>query len=82
MPIYEYRCKDCGNINEFLVGVGRDNVEIKCVHCGSKSLDKIVSKSYVSNSINAFNSHGGKTCRGRDERCNTPPCSVDNTCKR
>jgi putative FmdB family regulatory protein len=30
MPIYEYRCKDCRELNEFLVGVVQDKIEIKC----------------------------------------------------
>jgi len=28
MPIYEYKCRDCGKISEFLVGVGQLDEEI------------------------------------------------------
>ena len=82
MPIYEYKCKDCGRISEFLVGVVQDKVEIKCSHCGSKKLEKIFSKSFISTSGHLIGSQGGKTCCGRDERCDKPPCSDDDVCKR
>lgn len=82
MPIYEYKCKDCGGINEFLVGVAWDKVEIKCSRCGSEKLEKIFSKSFISTGGHFIGSQGGKTCCGRDERCDTPPCSDDGVCKR
>ncbi|MDH5186021.1 MAG: hypothetical protein OEZ20_02825 [candidate division WOR-3 bacterium] len=81
MPIYEYQCKNCGKISEFLIGVVQDKIEIKCKHCKSKELDRVFSKSFISKSGNIIGSQGGKTCCGRDERCDTPPCS-DGTCKR
>ena len=82
MPVYEYECKNCGRVSEFLVWVTQEKVELKCRHCGSKELDKIFSKSFISTSGNLIGSQeGGKTCCGRDERCDIPPCS-DGTCKR
>ena len=82
MPIYEYRCKDCGNVSEFLEGVGRGEAEKVCKHCGSQELTKIFSTSYVSSSSHFIGSQGGKTCCGRDERCDIPPCSDEGVCKR
>ena len=82
MPIYEYKCKDCGKISEFLVGVGQDKLEIKCSHCGGAKLDRIISGSFISTSGNIIGSQGGKTCCGRTERCDTPPCSDGSICKR
>ena len=35
MPIYEYRCRECGRIQEFLI-IGDANVDIVCPDCGSK----------------------------------------------
>jgi putative FmdB family regulatory protein len=81
MPIYEYQCKHCGKITEFLVGVVQDKTEIKCKHCASTELNRIFSKSVISKSGNIIGSQRGKTCCGRDERCDTPPCS-DGSCKR
>jgi len=82
MPIYEYRCKDCGKISEFLVGVSKEDDEIKCQHCGGKNLDKILSKSFISTTGNLIGSQGGKTCCGREERCGIPPCSKNGRCER
>jgi putative FmdB family regulatory protein len=82
MPIYEYKCKDCGKVTEFLVGIGKEQPEIKCNFCKSKRLEKIFSQSFISTSSNIIGSQGGKTCCGRTERCDTPPCSSDGVCKR
>ena len=82
MPIYEYECKDCGKMSEFLVGVSQDKLEIKCRHCGSRKLGKIISGSFISTSGNMISSQGSKTCCGRIERCDTPPCSDNGVCRR
>ena len=81
MPIYEYKCKDCGQISEFLQGIGTDKSKRKCKHCGSTELSKIFSKSFVSTSGHFLGSQGGATCCGRTQRCENPPCS-DGSCKR
>ena len=47
MPIYEYRCTQCGKISEFLVGIGSEDTELKCRHCGSEELVKMISTSFV-----------------------------------
>ncbi len=39
MPIYEYKCRDCGRISEFLESTGGKSRR-KCVHCGGAKLDK------------------------------------------
>ncbi|MCK9614678.1 MAG: hypothetical protein M0R48_04135 [Candidatus Omnitrophica bacterium] len=74
MPIYEFKCKDCGKISEFLIGVGQNKLEKKCSFCESKKLEKIFSQTFVpiNNSIGCL--QGGKTCCGRTERCDKPPC--------
>lgn len=82
MPIYEYKCKDCNKISEFLVGVGKESPEIKCRFCKSEKLDKIFSQSFIATSGNLIGSQGGKTCCGRTERCDTPPCSDGGVCAR
>lgn len=82
MPIYEYQCKSCGKISEFLVGVTQRKTEIKCKHCGSRELNKIFSKSFISRGGNLIGSQGGQTCCGRTERCDTPPCSDGGICNR
>ena len=43
MPIYSYKCKQCGAIFDFLVGVGTGDEELKCPKCNSKNLLKLLS---------------------------------------
>ncbi|MCS7202570.1 MAG: zinc ribbon domain-containing protein [Dictyoglomus sp.] len=40
MPIYEYKCKDCGNIFEKLT---YKEEEIECPNCGGKNIKKLIS---------------------------------------
>lgn len=42
MPIYEYRCKDCGKVSEFQMKMSDPNPEI-CPTCGRPALHKIMS---------------------------------------
>ena len=82
MPIYEYKCLDCGKVSDFLEGVIQTETEKKCKYCGSKKLSRMLSVSNVSLSKNIIGSQGGNTCCGREERCEKPPCSDDSVCKR
>jgi putative FmdB family regulatory protein len=82
LPIYEYKCQDCGKTTEFLVGVGKDAVKVLCSHCGSRNVHKMVSQSFVARSGSIVGSQHGKTCCGRDERCSKPPCRDEGTCSR
>ncbi len=77
MPIYEYRCLECGRTSEILLR--NSNESIECAFCGSKNLEKLLSASY---SIRMSASMPGRTCCGRTERCDAPPCSLDGTCGR
>ncbi|ABO58933.1 TPA: zinc ribbon domain-containing protein [Burkholderia vietnamiensis] len=40
MPLYDYRCRDCGRTFEALVRAGASPA---CPHCGSTALDRQVS---------------------------------------
>ncbi|HDG97499.1 MAG TPA: zinc ribbon domain-containing protein [Desulfobacterales bacterium] len=79
MPIYEYRCRECGNIEEFFV-VGSEEVTIRCEKCGSRDMEKIMSPAAFM--LNSVSRSPGKTCCGREERCDTPPCSTGGSCRR
>ena len=79
MPIYEFRCKACGETSEYLVGLGKDETVV-CRNCGSLELERILS---VASFMNRKTEHlPGQTCCGREERCNTPPCSDTGACRR
>jgi len=43
MPIYEYRCIECGEEFEAFVRLSQARVEIKCPHCQSKEVRKTFS---------------------------------------
>ncbi|MDH5186650.1 MAG: zinc ribbon domain-containing protein [candidate division WOR-3 bacterium] len=43
MPIYSYKCGECGTAFDILVGVGKDSAEPQCPKCKSKKLERILS---------------------------------------
>ena len=78
MPIYEFRCCECGTLFEALVRSNQDSTT--CPSCGGRLLEKKVSAAAL---INVGNRRSGdKTCCGRDERCARPPCSEGQSCHR
>jgi putative FmdB family regulatory protein len=44
MPIYEYRCADCGRKTTVVTLAGGAAVDPVCRHCGGRSLTKLVSR--------------------------------------
>ena len=44
MPIYEYCCKDCGKISEFLVIRTDETFVPQCKRCKSKKMSRILSR--------------------------------------
>lgn len=46
MPMFDYRCKKCGNVSEYIVKTF-DTKGIKCKACGSAGLTKLLSASNV-----------------------------------
>ena len=78
MPIYDYRCNQCGKISEILVRNSHEE-GIRCPVCDSQSVERIISASYI---VKTETRAPGATCCGRSERCETPPCSTENTCCR
>jgi putative FmdB family regulatory protein len=74
MPIYEYRCENCDEISEFLVGVTQQKEEIKCKRCGGKELNKILSGSFVHVSKN----QDCRSCLGKEDGCDMSACKMKN----
>jgi putative FmdB family regulatory protein len=50
MPIYEYRCADCGRVTSVLVRGFNVTVEPRCSRCNGTSLRKLVSRFSVAKS--------------------------------
>ncbi len=43
MPIFEFKCSDCGEFFEMLFMSGDDEKEIKCPKCSSCAVERVVS---------------------------------------
>ena len=75
MPIFEYRCRDCGAVTELLV---RSDTTPACEGCGSHALDKLMSAHSVGSPV------GGiapvPTCCGRERTGGTAPCGSPGGC--
>jgi putative FmdB family regulatory protein len=77
MPIYDFRCRQCGETREILVQ--REAASMCCPSCGSDEMERLLSSFNVSS---RGMSSGGTTCCGREERCDSPPCSSGGGCCR
>ena len=44
MPIYEYRCENCGKVSEFLVIKTHEVFDPQCKRCKSKKMSRILSR--------------------------------------
>jgi putative FmdB family regulatory protein len=78
MPIYEFRCLNCGTAFEALVRASQDTVT--CPSCGATLLEKRVSAPALVST--GRRREAGHTCCGREERCEQPPCSGGGRCHR
>ena len=72
MPMFEYRCNECGTVSEILTGVSREDPEVKCDDCDSNNVKKLISVmnfsvggSRASEPIAQCGAPMGETC----ERC-------------
>jgi putative FmdB family regulatory protein len=43
MPIYEYKCEDCGEVTEVLVRNTQAQVNVECKSCKSNDVSRIIS---------------------------------------
>ena len=43
MPVYEYRCRKCGEKFELIRNFGEKESEVKCPKCGADLVDRIYS---------------------------------------
>ncbi|MBW1711928.1 MAG: zinc ribbon domain-containing protein [Deltaproteobacteria bacterium] len=62
MPVYEYRCLDCGTITEKLV-LGPDE-EVRCIKCGRTNLERILSATADFQNSQSQPGPGDTTCCG------------------
>ena len=75
MPIYEYECKQCHQVSEFLVGVSQSKVKIECTYCGSSKMTKKISSGFVSTG-----SKSKQDFCAQKGPCSTPSCMYGGGC--
>ncbi len=65
MPIYEFRCADCGNIQEVLVSSSskEKEIEMKCQACEGETLERVLS--CVSYAMGSSASGGGPSATSK-----------------
>jgi putative FmdB family regulatory protein len=78
MPVYDYRCRDCGRLQEVFLR-SADASPPSCAGCGGERLERVPSAFHM---LSPTRGGGSTTCCGRDERCDSPPCSTDDVCRR
>ena len=69
MPIYEYKCEDCGTKFEKLVRRSADAAEVECPSCGEKHLKQEFS-TFAAHANGAPKAAEGPACPGG--MCRTP----------
>lgn len=60
MPMYEYRCQECGLLYEQLRRMSEADTSLQCPHCGSLKVERQVSAC----SFAGFSSGGGSSSGG------------------
>ncbi|MCK9226767.1 MAG: zinc ribbon domain-containing protein [Syntrophorhabdaceae bacterium] len=71
MPIYEYKCEDCGTVSEFIVFSADE--EVACRSCSSKKLSKLMSAHNTTSSSGPAPMPGfGGGCCGDPGTCGSP----------
>ena len=51
MPIYEYRCHECKKKFEMLILSAEKESVVKCAHCESKKVERLISRVRVMKSV-------------------------------
>lgn len=67
MPIYEYKCQECGKKSEYRVSFHEEQNPVTCKSCGSRKVQKLISVPVISSGKELPS--GQQTCCGRNERC-------------
>ena len=70
MPIYEYKCHDCGQISELLV-LKKEEV-VRCLSCNSQNLEKLMSAHNMMGSGGNFSAPIPGGCCGSPNSCGNP----------
>jgi putative FmdB family regulatory protein len=67
MPIYEFKCQDCGRLSSVFVKRMRSSYRARCQHCGGRNLKRAVSRfAYHKSEQSILEEHGGEPKRLED----------------
>jgi putative FmdB family regulatory protein len=69
MPIYEYKCHECGEKSEFRITSQSQVGELTCKSCGSRDLKKLFSVPVIATGRSS-SSEG--SCCGQPGSCSAP----------
>jgi len=64
MPIYEYRCKECGEVFERLIMEPEQERELVCPKCNSSDVQRVLS-AFASSTGSSSSSIGSCSSTGR-----------------
>jgi putative FmdB family regulatory protein len=71
MPIFEFRCTDCGHVFEKLFKAPNETVQMSCPECQSDAFERVVSRSsYVM----------GARTQGKKAKLTSKSCGPSNKC--
>ncbi len=66
MPIYEFRCVDCGNIEEIIITRSSQELDMKCKQCQGEQFERVLSQvSYTMASGSSGGAASGPSCQTR-----------------
>ncbi|MBN1573388.1 MAG: zinc ribbon domain-containing protein [Deltaproteobacteria bacterium] len=66
MPIHEYRCINCGEINEFMTKMGSKDDPMVCKSCGGEGFQKLMSTSNFAMNTTGKKNDSPARCCGAD----------------
>ena len=67
MPIYEFKCQDCGRLTSVFVRTMRSSYKARCQHCGGRKLERVVSGfSHHKSEQTILDEHGSEPKRLED----------------
>lgn len=72
MPIYEFRCLQCGEVFELLAVKSGDDVDIRCPQCKGEEIERVMSRV----SFNTSGSDSGSTPSLVQRQCSSGSCQT------
>src|SRR3970040_703192 len=67
MPIYEFKCRDCGRLSSVFVKSMRTSVKAECKHCGSRNLERALPRfAYHKSEADVLRDYGAEPKRLED----------------